>query len=73
MGGGDEQKVSMREWGQCYSAHDCFTSALKGLEIFTKRQKMGRLATADEIAALVIYLGSEEVKFRWPLHFCYII
>ena len=36
---------------------------MKGLEVFTKRQKMGRLATADEIAALVIYLASEEVSY----------
>ena len=35
---------------------------MQGLEVFTKRQKMGRLATADEIAALVIYLASEEVS-----------
>ena len=40
----------------------CIGLLLQGLEVFTKRQKMGRLATADEIAALVIYLASEEVR-----------
>ena len=28
---------------------------------FIARQKMGRLGTADEIAALVVYLASQEV------------
>ena len=35
---------------------------MQGLEIFTKRQKMGRLATPEEVAALVVYLSSEEVR-----------
>ena len=30
---------------------------------FVARQKMGRLATADEMAALVVYLGSDESTF----------
>jgi len=30
---------------------------------FIARQKMGRLATADEMAALVVYLGSDESSF----------
>ncbi|MEM7426483.1 MAG: SDR family oxidoreductase [Pseudomonadota bacterium] len=30
---------------------------------FVDRQPMGRLATADEIAALVVYLGSDESRF----------
>jgi 2-keto-3-deoxy-L-fuconate dehydrogenase len=30
---------------------------------FIARQKMGRLASADEIAALVVYLASDESAF----------
>ena len=30
---------------------------------FIARQKMGRLGTAEEIAALVTYLASDEVSF----------
>ncbi|XP_003384090.1 PREDICTED: 3-hydroxybutyrate dehydrogenase type 2-like [Amphimedon queenslandica] len=37
--------------------------AEKGREEFTKRQKMGRLATAKEVAAMVVYLASEETAF----------
>jgi 2-keto-3-deoxy-L-fuconate dehydrogenase len=33
------------------------------LVAFTARQPMGRLATADEIAALVVYLASDESAF----------
>jgi len=35
----------------------------KALTEFIARQKMGRLATADEIAALVVYLASDESSF----------
>lgn len=30
---------------------------------FVARQPMGRLATTDEIASLVVYLGSDESAF----------
>ena len=29
---------------------------------FVSRQKLGRLASADEIASLVVYLASDEVS-----------
>ena len=35
----------------------------KGREMFVNRQPMGRLGTAEEIAALVVYLGSDESSF----------
>lgn len=35
----------------------------KALREFTARQPMGRLATAEEIAALVVYLASDESAF----------
>ena len=34
-----------------------------GLEMFISRQPMGRLGTADEIAHLAVYLGSDESAF----------
>jgi 2-keto-3-deoxy-L-fuconate dehydrogenase len=30
---------------------------------FIARQKMGRLGTAEEIASMVVYLASDEVKY----------
>ena len=33
------------------------------LEQFVSRQPMGRVASAEEIAALVVYLGSDESAF----------
>ncbi|HVX75568.1 MAG TPA: SDR family oxidoreductase [Bradyrhizobium sp.] len=35
----------------------------KGLEMFIGRQPMGRLGTAEEIAALALYLASDESSF----------
>jgi NAD(P)-dependent dehydrogenase (short-subunit alcohol dehydrogenase family) len=35
----------------------------KGLKMFTSRQKMGRLATADEVASMMVYLASDETAF----------
>lgn len=35
----------------------------KALEMFVARQPMGRVATAEEIAALVVYLGADESAF----------
>ena len=35
----------------------------KAMKDFVARQPMGRLATADEIASLVVYLGSDESAF----------
>jgi 2-keto-3-deoxy-L-fuconate dehydrogenase len=35
----------------------------KGREMFVARQPMGRLGTADEIASLAVYLGSDESSF----------
>ncbi len=35
----------------------------KAMKEFIARQKMGRIARADEIAALVVYLGSDESAF----------
>lgn len=35
----------------------------KALELFISRQPMGRVATADEIAALAVYLGADESAF----------
>ncbi|MEM7424198.1 MAG: SDR family oxidoreductase [Pseudomonadota bacterium] len=43
----------LRETGDYEAAHRAFIA----------RQKMGRLATADEIAALVVYLASDESNF----------
>lgn len=37
---------------------------------FLERQKMGRLATADEIAHLIIYLASDEVRMIFYLKTC---
>ena len=34
-----------------------------GREKFVSRQKMGRLGTAEEIAAMAVYLGSDESAF----------
>ena len=33
------------------------------MQEFTKRQKMGRLATAEEIASMVVHLASDEVRY----------
>ena len=41
-------------------AHSDPDAALKD---FISRQKMGRIGTADEIAALVLYLASDESNF----------
>jgi len=35
----------------------------QGKEMFVARQKMGRLGTADEIAAMAVYLASDEAAF----------
>src|SRR4051794_20031194 len=35
----------------------------QGKEMFVSRQKMGRLGTADEIASMAVYLGSDESAF----------
>ena len=35
----------------------------KAMKAFVARQPMGRLATAEEIAALVVYLASDESAF----------
>src|SRR3954453_22957672 len=35
----------------------------QGKEMFISRQKMGRLGTADEIASMAVYLGSDERAF----------
>ncbi len=35
----------------------------QGKEMFISRQKMGRLGTADEIASMAVYLGSDESAF----------
>jgi 2-keto-3-deoxy-L-fuconate dehydrogenase len=35
----------------------------QGREMFVARQPMGRLGTADEIASLAVYLGSDESSF----------
>ena len=33
------------------------------VEVFVARQPMGRVATSEEIAALVVYLASDESAF----------
>ena len=35
----------------------------QGKEMFISRQKMGRLGTAEEIASMAVYLGSDESAF----------
>jgi len=35
----------------------------KAMKDFVSRQKLGRLASADEIASLVVYLASDESGF----------
>jgi 2-keto-3-deoxy-L-fuconate dehydrogenase len=35
----------------------------QGKEMFIARQKMGRLGTAEEIAAMAVYLASDEAAF----------
>ena len=49
----------LRETGDYEKAH----------KEFIARQKMGRLATADEIAALVVYLASDESAFTTAREF----
>ena len=36
---------------------------MQAMKDFISRQKLGRLATADEIGYLVVYLGSDEVRY----------
>jgi 2-keto-3-deoxy-L-fuconate dehydrogenase len=40
-----------------------FADPVQARKDFIARQPMGRLATADEIAPLVVYLASDESKF----------
>ena len=40
-----------------------FSDPDAALQDFISRQKMGRIGTADEIAALVLYLASDESNF----------
>ena len=35
----------------------------KAMKEFVARQRMGRIGTADEIAAMALYLGSDDSKF----------
>ena len=41
-----------------------------GLEMFVSRQPMGRLGTAEEIAALALYLASDESAFTTGVAHC---
>jgi len=41
-----------------------------GLELFVSRQPMGRLGTAEEIAALALYLASDESAFTTGIAHC---
>jgi len=43
----------------------------KAMKDFLARQKMGRLGTATEIAALALYLASDEVKENFCQIICY--
>ena len=40
-----------------------FPDPLEARRVFEKRQAMGRLGTADEVAALAVYLASEESSY----------
>ena len=40
---------------------------------FIARQALGRLGTAEEIAALVTYLASDEVKIRFWFYFKFLV
>ncbi len=42
----------------------------QGKEMFVSRQKMGRLGTADEIASMAVYLGSDESAFTTGVDLC---
>jgi 2-keto-3-deoxy-L-fuconate dehydrogenase len=41
-----------------------------GLDMFVSRQPMGRLGTAEEIAALAVYLASDESAFTTGVAYC---
>ena len=47
----------VKELGEKMGSYD------KAMEAFVSRQPMGRVATAEEIAALVVYLASDESAF----------
>ena len=42
--------------------HELTCVSLQARSAFIARQKMGRLGTAEEIASMVVYLASDEVK-----------
>ena len=42
---------------------NAFDDPVEARKMFIDRQPMGRLARADEIAALVLYLASDEAEF----------
>ena len=70
MGGGDAQKVYGCQYVMLSSyrfhSYICIVWS-QGYDIFVSRQRMGRLATAEELASLVVYLASDEVVFGCTL------
>ena len=60
-------KFSAHSWGHNTCDWSVWFSTvftcLQAMKDFISRQKLGRLATADEIGYLVVYLGSDEVRY----------
>ena len=42
-------------------------TCLQAMKDFISRQKLGRLATADEIGHLIVYVASDEVRSHYCL------